>query len=274
MRSIRYVLFVGLILARTIDAQPATDSAVAVEPAPETKKVLDIDKAEDSRLLFEEREVLSEQLSALDQKIADLSAAVASLPPLATLEKNVATVTRDLERAKNANPQDPARIDLINGYLEDAQKDLATFKDSGPELIRSRLTRESTARRLFRVEQRIAALFDSARDTNRFRTSVTYTFGVLVFFVIVGFYMIAWAKEGIAKTIFAGEMGMQFVTLFLIVIAIILFGIMGTLEGKELSALLGGLSGYILGRSSQPKAAQASGSAGGEATDKDAAATP
>jgi hypothetical protein len=34
------------------------------------------------------------------------------------------------------------------------------------------------------------------------------------------------------------------------VIAIILFGITGILEGKELSALLGGLSGYILGRTS------------------------
>ena len=54
----------------------------------------------------------------------------------------------------------------------------------------------------------------------------------------------------IAYTIFAGEKGMQFITLFLIVIAIILFGIMGTLEGRELAALLGGLSGYILGRTS------------------------
>jgi Na+-transporting methylmalonyl-CoA/oxaloacetate decarboxylase gamma subunit len=43
-------------------------------------------------------------------------------------------------------------------------------------------------------------------------------------------------------------MGMQFVTLFLIVIAIILFGIMGTLEGREFAALLGGLSGHILGK--------------------------
>ena len=57
-------------------------------------------------------------------------------------------------------------------------------------------------------------------------------------------------KEAIAETIFSGEKGIKFVTLFLIVIAIILFGIMGILEGKELSALLGGLSGYILGRAS------------------------
>jgi hypothetical protein len=41
---------------------------------------------------------------------------------------------------------------------------------------------------------------------------------------------------------------MQFITIFSLVIAIILFGITGILESKELSALLVGLSGFILGR--------------------------
>lgn len=50
------------------------------------------------------------------------------------------------------------------------------------------------------------------------------------------------------RQIFAGQAGIQFVTLFSLVIAIILFGIITILEGKELAALLGGLSGYILGR--------------------------
>jgi hypothetical protein len=43
--------------------------------------------------------------------------------------------------------------------------------------------------------------------------------------------------------------GLQFITLFSLIIAIILFGVMNILEGRELAALLGGLSGYILGRS-------------------------
>src|SRR6476620_2525461 len=50
------------------------------------------------------------------------------------------------------------------------------------------------------------------------------------------------------RAIFSGETGIQFLTLFSVVIAIILFGIINILEGKELAALLGGLSGYILGR--------------------------
>ena len=53
------------------------------------------------------------------------------------------------------------------------------------------------------------------------------------------------------------------------VIAIILFGIINILEGKELAALLGGLSGYILGRTSQkgaPPAAAPTTPTGGAAT--------
>ena len=93
-------------------------------------------------------------------------------------------------------------------------------------------------------------LSDDKANQNSFRLISTGAFSALVAVVVGGFYLIAWFKDGIAAKIFSGEMGMQFVTLFLIVIAIILFGIMGTLEGRELAALLGGLSGYILGKAS------------------------
>jgi hypothetical protein len=51
------------------------------------------------------------------------------------------------------------------------------------------------------------------------------------------------------REIFRNDRGLQFITLFSLVIAITMFGLLNILEGKELSALLGGLSGYILGRS-------------------------
>jgi hypothetical protein len=74
------------------------------------------------------------------------------------------------------------------------------------------------------------------------------TFAALVGLVIIGFFIIAWGDERVRQAIFSGTAGIQFVTLFSLVIAIILFGIIEILEGKELAALLGGLSGYILGR--------------------------
>lgn len=79
----------------------------------------------------------------------------------------------------------------------------------------------------------------------------TYIFAVLVGAVIVGFFGVAFASDKVKEVIFSGESGIQFVTLFSLVIAIILFGVLKILEGKELAALLGGLSGYILGRGSR-----------------------
>src|ERR1043165_8065053 len=76
-------------------------------------------------------------------------------------------------------------------------------------------------------------------------------FAALIAIVIGGFFLLASRDEVMRRAIFSGETGIQFLTLFSLVIAIILFGIINILEGKELAALLGGLSGYILGRTSQ-----------------------
>lgn len=101
---------------------------------------------------------------------------------------------------------------------------------------------------LFNVETEIRKLLNRDSLQNDFRVQISIAFTILVGIVILGFYWLALRKEEIAKNIFTGEKGIQFITLFLIVIAIILFGIMGTLEGRELSALLGALAGYILGK--------------------------
>ncbi len=89
-----------------------------------------------------------------------------------------------------------------------------------------------------------------------FKKTISIYFSLLIALVIVGFFVLAFQDAVVRRDIFSGQTGLQFVTLFAIVIAIILFGITGVLEGKELSALLGGLSGYILGRTStQPATA-------------------
>lgn len=90
-----------------------------------------------------------------------------------------------------------------------------------------------------------------------FRTNTSWVFAGLISAVIIGFFVLAFKDEVMRRAIFSGETGIQFLTLFSVVIAIILFGIINILEGKELAALLGGLSGYILGRTSQKGAAPA-----------------
>lgn len=94
----------------------------------------------------------------------------------------------------------------------------------------------------------------SATPEQDFKRTMSVIFSILIGLVILGFFVMAYRDGVVRQAIFSGQTGLQFVTLFSIVIAIILFGITGILEDKELAALLGGLSGYILGRSSIPRA--------------------
>lgn len=98
------------------------------------------------------------------------------------------------------------------------------------------------------TEDRISAFLASRDVSNKFKMYTSFIFAGLVLFVICGFFYVAIIDGKVRVAIFSHESGIQFITLFSLVIAIILFGITGILEGKELSALLGGLSGYILGR--------------------------
>jgi hypothetical protein len=100
------------------------------------------------------------------------------------------------------------------------------------------------------VDNYTSRLIETDVQKNNYTSTVTSVFAALVGGVILGFYVLAFKNKDVQAQIFSGDRGIQFITLFSLVIAIILFGILGILEGKELSALLGGLSGYILGRGS------------------------
>jgi len=63
-------------------------------------------------------------------------------------------------------------------------------------------------------------------------------FLVLVLVLIVCFFVVG-SRSGSMREIFTNDRGLQFVTLFSLVIAITMFGLLNILEGKELSALLG-----------------------------------
>ena len=152
------------------------------------------------------------------------------------------------------------QIEKMEYKIKRFERELKTYKDNKARVLELNKKIELKKREIeqnanvqYNIEQKISNLLSFEQKKNEFRKWVSFSFCALVAFVIIGFYIIALKKENIANTIFAGEKGIQFVTLFLVVIAIILFGIMGILEGKELSALLGGLSGYILGRSSTQK---------------------
>jgi len=102
-----------------------------------------------------------------------------------------------------------------------------------------------------RIEQIDGTIFNYLlvqENDKRYTLYSTLVFGVAVVIVIGSFFFVAYKSEAVRNSIFANDSGLQFVTLFSLVIAIILFGVLKILEGRELAALLGGLSGYILGR--------------------------
>ena len=82
-----------------------------------------------------------------------------------------------------------------------------------------------------------------------FRVSISITFAILIGILLLAFFFLIYIKSEshIAIELLSGT-GLQFITIFILIISITLFGILGILEGRELAAILSGISGYILGR--------------------------
>jgi hypothetical protein len=121
---------------------------------------------------------------------------------------------------------------------------------------------------LLDLEEEISDLLDVTRSQYLYRAGVSLVFAAIVYFLVLKFFRVVDSNGKVKESIFTGDSGMQFITLFSIVIAVILFGILGILQANELSALLGGLSGYILGKAGplgqpKPDAAGAAQGAGG-----------
>jgi hypothetical protein len=117
-----------------------------------------------------------------------------------------------------------------------------------------------------RIDDKFVSKLNDNRAKDFFTATSTIVFGIAVIVVIAYFFRLA-NHDGVRLALFQNDSGLQFVTLFSIVIAIILFGVLRILEGRELAALLGGLSGYILGRGSiggqsEPRGALATAPAG------------
>jgi hypothetical protein len=85
---------------------------------------------------------------------------------------------------------------------------------------------------LARLDARIGALLTPEILNQNFKFWMSGTFAILVLIVIIGFFVLAWHDDAVRRAIFAGAAGIQFVTLFSLVIAIILFGNHGDPRGQ------------------------------------------
>lgn len=203
---------------------------------------------------IKKRDVIIAEVAALEQKIKELSDKSSKALPAVELRKRL----DNLKQIENNPNRTADETDKLFDYYASG---LASYMTYDELLSREKLTEQlnSAQNDLKRKKYAFGCIesaindftFNSPEQSFKFWMSLIFAF--LIASVIAGFYFLSNKDENIRRAIFTGQTGIQFLTLFSIVIAIILFGITGILQDKELAALLGGLSGYILGRYSQDK---------------------
>jgi len=104
------------------------------------------------------------------------------------------------------------------------------------------------------AHRRIDSLYGKLYDDGRFRVSITIVFSLIIGALLLLFFLFINNRYDtpLARDFLSSGNGLQFITLFSLIIAIVLFGVLGILEGRELAAILSGISGYILGKGITP----------------------
>ena len=255
-------LWLGVVIALVLGL--GATRALAEEPiVPQKKAVETFEKARDTRRqLSANLPRVDEAIEALKQQRIDFARLAEDKP---RLEADLRLAEQDHDAArKAAQGAAPAERERLQARLRRAEINLNSVKSrwdstqkrlTSPEreqvekdLVVKQAERTKLQADLEAAENTINDFLNIEKPKQSFKLYMSAVFALLVGCVIIGFFFIAWLDDGVRRNIFAGHAGIQFVTLFSLVIAIILFGIIEILEGKELAALLGGLSGYILGR--------------------------
>jgi hypothetical protein len=186
----------------------------------------------------EKRDTITAERTVLQQQSLRLKDEIQVAPSAALIE------SRRQERAALLGK--PKKTDADWKRIEELDDSDVKNKDQLRAEMRAAEAALNTKNEEARCVQQAINSFYTPQQS--FKQTMSILFAVLIGLVIIGFFVLSYADKTVRRAIFSGQTGIQFLTLFSIVIAIILFGITSILGDKELSALLGGLSGYILGR--------------------------
>jgi hypothetical protein len=255
---------------------PPITPPIEGRPIPDLDKVLSGIKTSDGfAFLHGERRWVIDEIQLIHDRLVRLAAQPHFQPPRLpevtdeAYRKGLSDIQSQIDRYQETE-SDPkatetdkvqAQIKLVDLTRQRARLDLSYENSKNSiaqlsaytELISSEKNLNDDNNRaehyLALVDDAISRMLVTDEKTSDFRLWMGGTFALLIALVIGGFFSLAWNQNIVRNAIFTNDRGLQFVTLFALIIAIILFGMMNILEGRELSALLGGLSGYILGRS-------------------------
>ena len=243
--SIRYV---SLCLLLSLVGVEAARAQATPQPCSEANRIKDFSKISDMRdQLQTSISNIEDEIDTLNEKMPEdgVDAAKRELESLETGLKAIkpkrATDTED--QPADTSDVVKQRIATLTTQIKDYDANKTALAEKEKQLAASKSELEC-------LQERIRSLLTPEQD---FKLTMSIYFAILVGLVIFGFFVMAGLDMTVRRAIFSGAQGIQFLTLFSIVIAIILFGITGILQDKELAALLGGLSGYILGRYSSPE---------------------
>jgi hypothetical protein len=210
--------------------------------------------------LVRDSERSKEELFFLTNQLADINAELArrqegNKGPRIVVGRRDPKTDRPMSPAEFLASQDSDRLQQEKKRVEQRQKDLSD-KSTRIVTLQTELRKKHQdldAKRTSNaeLEERIAASLNIESNRYVYRSVISAIFALIVFYLMLRFFQIVSSDADVKKSIFSGEAGIQFITLFSIIIAVILFGILEILGSNELSALLGGLSGYILGRHQQ-----------------------
>jgi hypothetical protein len=121
---------------------------------------------------------------------------------------------------------------------------------------RLKINIENIKQDIRRCQNQIDTALDPENRKQGFKMYMSLTFAILIGFLLAAFFYIVYKKsDNTLSILLLSGYGLQFITLFVLIIAIILFGILDILKGSELAAMLSGISGYILGKGIQDKKA-------------------
>jgi hypothetical protein len=139
--------------------------------------------------------------------------------------------------------------DVDSSIIPELKQELERFEKS---LQREKLILDNLRRiniDISSCEEHLDSALTAEYKDQDFRSNISFYFTWLIGVLLFGFFAIIFLKsdKSIGSVFLTGH-GLQFVSLFVLIIAVILFGILGILEGKELTAILSGISGYILGK--------------------------
>lgn len=142
-----------------------------------------------------------------------------------------------------------AAIDEKKNFLE---KNIADFRkyNSEKKILESNI--KNVTSDITKCTQQIDSALAPEYQQQDFRKIISVCFSILIGLLVSIFFLIVYKRSdnSLSKDLLSGN-GLQFITLFVLIIAVILFGILNILGSSELAAILSGISGYILGKGTQ-----------------------